>query len=1007
MNTNGSDDDSSGEANFRAVWSSDGVTRSLAPSAVTGLPVDLPFLFAAGQRFGPYVIVRPLGKGGMGQVYEAEETDSGRRVAIKILGRGIGDDEERARFLREGQLAASLSHPNCVYVFGTSEAQGFPVIAMELAPAGTLKDALSGDGVMPVAKAVDAILQLIAGLDAAAAIGILHRDIKPSNSFVDRDGRVMVGDFGLSIARDAQEGTASREAISGTPGFASPEQLRGGALDLRSDIYSVGATLYYLLTRRAPFDAPDLATLLTRVATETAPSLAVARADIPGRLGAVVARCLAANPAERYASYAALASALGPFRSAAVVPAPLGRRFLAGVLDTYASQLPMMPIGMWMGSRILQMTNLVEALLIALPGLLIELVYYSLFEGRFGCGAGKALLNLRVVGPAQHAPGWWRALLRAALFLVPPTVLGQVLAYVLLRLSPGASLARTTAIAGVATGLLGVGYPVMLFLTARRSNGLAAMHDLATNTRVVVRPRAVEARVAAQVSRTNARAASETDRRIGPYVVAADTDVTVASAPRLMTAYDDRLHRSVWLEILPPGTPALPASRRDLGRAARARWLSGRRTDRECWDAYEAIEGQPLLDAITSPQPWSRVRHWLADLASEVAAGLRDGSLPVLSGDRIWIGADDRARLLDWPAPGLQPASQASPDVRPERDLPSAARFLYGVAAGALRGMHPAAAERERLPVPLPIPARALLRSLGDGAVASVEVLESEVSAALGAPAAVPRRRRLVQMAVCAAVPALMAVAVLITLGTQIRARHADPEGYLLELCLDRLAALARKSASTQTMTDTLERDALETYVGERLRDRATDAMSYTRAFPATARLQRRATAAERALERPRTTSAAALAQADAAAARVIESGSQSLANLDRFTALWALVAMIAGISAGVIGLVALVGALAVRGGFTLRAFGVAVVTADGTDASRLRTLWRATLTWLPVVLSVFLYRYGPPIQVANVPVAVLYTLPVAAMLWGATVAWRNPTRAVQDRLAGTWLVPR
>ena len=112
----------------------------LADATATGLPADLPFLFSAGQRFGPYLIVRPLGKGGMGQVYEAEETESGRRVAMKILSRGLGDDEERERFLSEGRLAASLSHPNCVYVFGTSEVQGFPVIAMELAPGGTLKD---------------------------------------------------------------------------------------------------------------------------------------------------------------------------------------------------------------------------------------------------------------------------------------------------------------------------------------------------------------------------------------------------------------------------------------------------------------------------------------------------------------------------------------------------------------------------------------------------------------------------------------------------------------------------------------------------------------------------------------------------------------------------------------------------------------------------------------------------------------------------------------------------
>src|SRR6185437_15091125 len=170
------------DTGFSALWSSDGVTRSFSPTA-TGVPVDLPYLFSTGQRFGPYQIVRPLGKGGMGQVYEADEIESGRRVAVKLLSRGLGDDEERQRFLREGQLAASLSHPNCVYVFGTTEIQGFPVIAMELVPEGTLKDRVVPDSPMTVGAAVDAVLQVVAGLEAAASIGILHRDVKPSNCF--------------------------------------------------------------------------------------------------------------------------------------------------------------------------------------------------------------------------------------------------------------------------------------------------------------------------------------------------------------------------------------------------------------------------------------------------------------------------------------------------------------------------------------------------------------------------------------------------------------------------------------------------------------------------------------------------------------------------------------------------------------------------------------------------------------------------------------------------------
>src|SRR5215471_9765041 len=265
-------DDTRSEQDFAAVWSSDGVTRSLAPTA-TGVPIDLPSLFAAGQRFGPYQIVRPIGKGGMGQVYEAEETDSGRRVAVKILSRGIGDEEERERFLQEGRLAASLSHPNTVYVFGTTEVQGFLVIAMELAPSGTLKDLVQPGQPMTQAAAVDAMLQVVAGLDAAASIGILHRDVKPSNCFVAADGRVLVGDFGLSIAV-AAHGSGDRGTILGTPGFASPEQLRGEALDVRSDIYSVGATLFYLLAGRPPFDDQSTTGLLDKIRSQEPPSIA-------------------------------------------------------------------------------------------------------------------------------------------------------------------------------------------------------------------------------------------------------------------------------------------------------------------------------------------------------------------------------------------------------------------------------------------------------------------------------------------------------------------------------------------------------------------------------------------------------------------------------------------------------------------------------------------------------------------------------------------------------------
>ena len=280
----------------------------------------------------------------MGQVYEAEETDSGRRVAVKLLSRGLGDDEERERFLREGQLAASLSHPNCVYVFGTSEIQGFPVIAMELVPEGTLKDLVVPGTPMAGAQAVDAILQVIAGPRGGGG----DRDPAPRHQAVElfRPSRRPRPRRRLRpVGRDA---SARREAaagtILGTPGFASPEQLRGDSLDVRSDIYSVGATLFYLLAGRAPFDDRDTITLMKRVASEAPPLLTTLRPDLPRGLAAIVAKCLAKTPAERYASYAALARRARAVRiRARSRRRRIVRRIVAGFLDTGCVGLPVDP----------------------------------------------------------------------------------------------------------------------------------------------------------------------------------------------------------------------------------------------------------------------------------------------------------------------------------------------------------------------------------------------------------------------------------------------------------------------------------------------------------------------------------------------------------------------------------------------------------------------------------------------------------------------------------------
>ena len=255
-------------------------------------------------------------------------------MALKVLHQRLRRADDRARFLEEGRRAAGVNHPNSVYVFDTDELNGIPLIAMELLPGDTLKDRVRRDGTLSSRAAVDAILQVIDGLEAALAGGILHRDVKPSNCFLDHDGTVKVGDFGLSIPV-ADDGSlfARRSSFEGTPEFASPEQIAGESIDARADIYSVGATLFFLLAGRTPFEAADLNALLTRIHDEPARFSKEVNSRIPHGLTQIVLGCLAKSPAARPQSYASLRSDLEPFSSAAAVVAPLGLRAAAAVID--------------------------------------------------------------------------------------------------------------------------------------------------------------------------------------------------------------------------------------------------------------------------------------------------------------------------------------------------------------------------------------------------------------------------------------------------------------------------------------------------------------------------------------------------------------------------------------------------------------------------------------------------------------------------------------------------
>lgn len=255
-----------------------------------------------------------LGAGAMGEVFAARQRSLNRQVAIKFLRREVtvGADRQR-RFLREATAAAAVRHPGVVAIHGIGQDDGRLFLVQELVDGASLDSQLKS-GPMALAESVRITIALADAVAAIHSAGILHRDLKPANVLLDRNGRVQVGDFGLSKSLDAQTADLSVEGqIIGTPQFMAPEQAapRRGELTAATDIYGVGAILFTLLTGRPPPGQGTLTEILMRVAAgQVARSPRALRSEVPAALDEVCQKCLALDPLHRYQSAAQLRSAL-------------------------------------------------------------------------------------------------------------------------------------------------------------------------------------------------------------------------------------------------------------------------------------------------------------------------------------------------------------------------------------------------------------------------------------------------------------------------------------------------------------------------------------------------------------------------------------------------------------------------------------------------------------------------------------------------------------------------
>ena len=269
-------------------------------------------MLRAGDSVGRYLIERRLGHGGMGTLYLAHDPVLDRAIALKLLLGDIDLPGARERFVREARAAAALSNPNIVTIYDYGDYESQPYIVMEYIHGETLADLIRRRPEMPIAIKLRWVEELCTAVGYAHGRGIIHRDIKPANLMIDSYGQLKVLDFGIARMRGTLATNAT--ALVGTPGYCAPEQIRGGQIDHRSDLFSIGAVCYELLSYTEAFRGDSVHVITNRILNEETPPLSRVCDGIDGELEGVVMKALQKPADERFASADALCKALADVR---------------------------------------------------------------------------------------------------------------------------------------------------------------------------------------------------------------------------------------------------------------------------------------------------------------------------------------------------------------------------------------------------------------------------------------------------------------------------------------------------------------------------------------------------------------------------------------------------------------------------------------------------------------------------------------------------------------------